>query len=261
MLQDKNFSSIAKRLSSTPLNGSSLDFFEFAQKISRASTVQTGDPNQSKNGPNAFTGQDYLAALSARPDPLLSFEWVAFVVDPAGNQVSIPWYYIDTFQAPTLSIEASPVFRSGVVKNYAGSITCSSLTLGLYTDSSGAAIAFASKWYAAVFGSELGIYKVPGSYKKTVKLFLHDARRRVVCEFTFFGCFPASWSGYGLENSGSNPLVTTLEVNVDWLSIGEHQEEDFSSNVLSQGESLRRQSSASFANSPLSRIFARSSPL
>lgn len=242
-------------MSGLPLRGRAASLVDLAQRVSRASQdIQGLIGGQQRSQPNGFTSSDYLASIAARADPILTYEWVAYVVDPTGA-TSIPWQYIDTFQAPTLSIEQSPVFRSGKTHYYPGSVTCSTLTLGLYTDASGAAMAFASNWAAAAFSPNLGIYQLPSKTKKTVKLYIHDAKRRVVCSMSFFGCFPTSYSGYGLENTGSNPLVTNLEVSVDGMSIGEHTETEFASAALSTSYEARLKSSVDeFRRAPLSRI-------
>jgi len=200
------------------------NFNQLTSRVKSLSTIFTGIPgsdlqsNVDEQNSNEFTRQNTLEAIQSREDPQLSVDWVAYIVDNS-NDLNLPWFYIDTLQLPSLTIEASPIFRNGRTHFYAGSAAISQMTLGLYTDISGKSLSAVSSWAAQVYDAKHGTYQVPAAYKKTIKVWLYDARRRVVCEFAYYGCWPTSYNGYNLEATGSTPLLTTLELSVDSMSI------------------------------------------
>lgn len=172
-----------------------------------------GQGNLPPQAPSSLQG-----ALSRR-DPILSVDWIAIVVDRA-NPKAIDWYYIDALQTPSLNFEPQTVFRNGKMQHYAGPVSVNNLDITLYTDASGASMKFASSWFNSVFDNNSGNYRLPKDYKKDVYVYLYDAARQTLCEFKFFGCFPTSWGSYSLESASASPIPTTLELTVDFFSIG-----------------------------------------
>lgn len=172
-----------------------------------------GQANLPPQGPSVLEG-----ALSRR-DPILSVDWIGIVVDRA-NPGALDWYYIDAIQTPSLNFEPQTVFRNGKMQHYAGPVSVNNLDITLYTDASGAAMKFASSWFGAVYDNNNGNYRLPKDYKKDILVYMYDAARQTLCEFKFFGCFPTSWGSYNLESAQANTIPTTMELTVDFFSIG-----------------------------------------
>lgn len=171
---------------------------------------------------NEYTRQNYAEVIRGRDDPQMSTDWVAAVLGKGTDPtVNIPWFYIDTLNTPSLSFETDGVFRDGTMKNFAGGFSVQGgLTLGLYTDISAKSVSQATQWFSDVMDAKMRTYSLPSDYKRNVKLYLHDPRRRIVLEVTYFGCFPTSISGWQMDNASSSPLVTTVELSVDYVSVG-----------------------------------------
>lgn len=190
-------------------------------QVDNVSKFINGLTNPSVNNPKEpVSGEgkrNRLEAMSARGDPLLSVDWLGLVMDH--GRESINWAYLDTIQTPSITIEPRTVFRGGTMKHYAGPISVDSMNISLYTDSTGNAMKLASSWLSSVYDNEFGNYKRPSEYKKQIWLYMFDAARKTVCLMKFYGCFPTSWSSYGMESSGSNPIPTSLTLSVDSVSI------------------------------------------
>jgi hypothetical protein len=185
------------------------------------SATGLGDPTQrsSPDLPSVVEGGT-LAKLAGRSDPILSVDWLAFVVDPEGSNAStIDPYYIDAVQTASLRIQPRTVYRSGIEKNYAGPLSVDNLTISLYTDRTGKAVKFASSWFNATYNSRNGDFRLPKEYKKNVQVVFFDPAKIALYTFTFIGCFPSSLPSYTLDGNGSNPIVTQLDLSVDDIAI------------------------------------------
>jgi hypothetical protein len=166
------------------------------------------------------TKADFKKKMQARGDPLLSFEWVAFVNPVVSeNDSIIDPIYIETLQTPHLSFDVHTVFREGKAKNYAGAFSCDGIAITFFTDTTAQAFQFASSWFDSVFDSKTGNYRMPSQYKRNVVCIVHDARRNALVKFTFIGCFPVSWDSYAMNGSSSEPLTTTMQLSVDHISV------------------------------------------
>lgn len=166
------------------------------------------------------TKADFKKKMEARKDPLLSFEWVAFVNPNVNeNDSIIDPIYIESLQTPHLSFDINTVFREGKSKNYAGAFSCDGIAISFFTDASAQSFQFASSWFDAVFDSTTGNYRMPSQYKRNVVCIIHDARRNALVKFTFIGCFPVSWDAYALSGNSSEPLQTSMQLSVDHVCV------------------------------------------
>lgn len=169
--------------------------------------------------PNPYTQTNFLEKLKECGDPLLSFEWVAVILD--GTTEVIEPIYINSIQTPSFNIETHSVYRDGTMNNYAGAFSVGDLTIGLLTTNNSKAFNLASNWMNSICcfsmpdNGKRGFYLMPADYKKTIHLFFHDISRGVALEMRFIGCFPKSWESYSLSSSSSDALETTLTLSVD----------------------------------------------
>jgi len=174
-------------------------------------------PGQAKspgNAPNSFTKMNALQAASGRGDPVLTHEWVAVIIDKENPNVLNP-IYIESMKAPTLSFDVDHKYVNGRNHSYAGIMAVDSMTIQLYADYTGTAYKLASSWWEDTIVNESGNFRLPSRYKKTVKLFVHDAKKGVIVEFEFGGCFPTAFDGNQWEYTSSDPQPVTLTLSVD----------------------------------------------
>lgn len=179
--------------------------------------LKSGYNQDVRNRPNAFTEANSLSRASARGDPILGYEWIAVIID-RGNPAVIEPVYIESISTPSISFEQKVVFRDGSNYNYAGTKSVGPMTIALHNDDTGRAFKLASSWFESVYDSQSGTYRVPSSYKKTVKLFVHDAARGVVAAFYFLGVWPSSWNGGNWDQS-SDPTQVILTLSVDRMYV------------------------------------------
>jgi hypothetical protein len=173
------------------------------------------DPYQSLTSePNGFTKQDFLREMLARPDPLLSFEWIGVLQDAANPTGVIPSIYIDAIDTPSLSIDKTGVFRQGSNTFFAGVQSVSEVSVTLYSDRTGKAMRFASSWFDHTIANANGNYNLPRDYKKELIIYMFDVERRVVVSLHLHGVFPINWDPYALNDS-AEPLKTRLTLSVD----------------------------------------------
>jgi len=172
---------------------------------------------QPENEPNAFTQAHVLQKVLSRGDPILNYEWIAVIVDPANPTVINP-IYIESLSAPSMSFDQKVVFRDGTNYNYAGTKSIGQMTIGLHMDSTGSAMKLASSWVESVYDSPTGTFMTPSNYKKTVKLFVHDAKRGVIACFYFLGVWPINWNPNTWDQSQNNSLLN-LSLSVDCMFV------------------------------------------
>ena len=188
---------------------------DFVNKLAGSGTTPAG-----ARAPSGKGALNRLQDVAARSDPLLSVDWVGLVMDGNNPTGAINWAYLDAIATPDLSIEATSVFRSGKMKHYAGVFSVGTMTLTFYTDRENKTMKFVSSWFNAIYNNKTGNFSLPKEYKKQVHLYFIDSANQEVASMRFFGCFPTSLSSYNLENGSSNPIVTTLTLSVDSVSIG-----------------------------------------
>lgn len=186
-----------------------------------------GNPSFLPSPPLPTPVQDgALSKLSARGDPVLSIDWLAYITEPEGG-IPIDPYYIDAVQTSSLRAQTRTVYRAGIDKNYAGPLSVDNLTISLYTDSSGKAPKFASSWFYAVYDQRNGNFRLPKEYKKNIQVVFFDSAKIALYSFTFVGCYPTSLPSYSLEGGNPTPLSTQLDLSVDDILIDVADQEFF----------------------------------
>ena len=169
------------------------------------------------NEPNVLTKASSLSAALNRGDPVLSYEWVALIVDPA-NPMTIEPIYIESLQAPTVSFDQKMRFADGANLAYAGAMSVGQMSITLMADAYGKAFKLANNWIFSVYDQESGGFYAPSDYKKSVKLFIHDAKKGVIVQFDFLGVWPVSWNGH-TWGQNSDPAPVQLSLSVDRVRV------------------------------------------
>jgi len=169
---------------------------------------------------NSFTAQHFLRIMLSRGDPLLAFEWVGFINDPANPAGILPSIYVDAIDTPSLQYEKNSLYKAGINTSYAGALSVSELGLTLYSDTTGKAFRVASSWFGAVRANESGNYRLPRDYKKEIVVYIFDAKRKAVVSMHIHGTFPVAWEQYSL-NESADPLRTRLQLSVDTVEFRE----------------------------------------
>lgn len=170
--------------------------------------------------PNPFTAKHFLEEMLQRPDPLLSFEWVAVFNDPGNFRELIPSVYIEEVDTPTISLDKTQIHRAGTNISFAGVQSVSEVSVTLYSDRTGAAFHFASSWFNRTLTNSSGNFSLPKDYKKELVIYMFDVRRRVVVALHMHGVYPSNWDSYSL-NASSDPLRTRLTLSVDSIEFEE----------------------------------------
>jgi hypothetical protein len=169
------------------------------------------------NEPNVLTKASSLSAALNRGDPVLSYEWVALIVDPA-NPMTIEPIYIESLQAPTISFDQKMRFADGANLAYAGAMSVGQMSITLMADAYGKAFKLANNWIFSIYDQESGGFYAPSDYKKSVKLFIHDAKKGVIVQFDFLGVWPVSWNGH-TWGQNSDPAPVQLSLSVDRVRV------------------------------------------
>lgn len=207
--------SVVSSIAGTALSGPVKDYNTFMGTITNA--IQDpfnsiGDVASMFGVRNPYAQQNTLQVLQNRGEPVLSFEWLAAIIDPNPTS-TLPWYYIDTIQTPGLQLAQHDQYFNGLTKKFASSLTVDSLELGLFTDQNAATFNFADAWFNSTYRTD-GYFSLASKYKKDVILFILDQYRKTVIDIRFIGCWPASYPGYQLD-SQNNVVETRLSLSVD----------------------------------------------
>jgi hypothetical protein len=161
-----------------------------------------------------------IAQVSSRGDPVLSYEWEGFIIDPS-NPEPIPSVYIESMQLPNIQFEMDHRYFHGRNLSYAAKILTDNLSIQLYNDRTGFAAALVSSWAEETFVTESGGFKLPIEYKKSVYVRVHDAKHRQVYSLMFNGCFPTSMGhSSAMDYRSSEPNSLVLNLSVDSVHIG-----------------------------------------
>lgn len=203
------------KLAGTVLSGPVKDYNNFMGMITGAiqdPLGSVGDVATALGMKNPYAMQNTLSMMQRRGDPVLSFEWLAVIVDP--NPVSaLPWYYIDTLTTPGLTVAQQDQHFNGLSKKYAGTMTVDSLQLGLFTDSAAATFSYANDWFSSTYRKD-GFYSLPSQYKRDVILFVLDSKKNTVIDIRFVGCWPTNYNAYTWD-AQNNVVDTQLTLSVD----------------------------------------------
>lgn len=161
---------------------------------------------------NPYASQNTLEHLQRRGEPVLSFEWLAVVLDPNPSS-SLPWYYIDTITCPGMSIAQQSNYFNGLTKHYAGNVQIDQLELGLFTDKAAVTFNYAAQWFNGTYRTD-GFFNLPSRYKRDVILYVLDEKRKTIIDIRFIGCWPTNYAPYQLD-SNNNVVETRLTLSVD----------------------------------------------
>lgn len=205
----------ANGLLSTPVNKFNTFLDKVASRLS-PSRALLGRP---------YARQNVLQVMQQRGDPVLSFDWIAVIIDPTVNVgKQMPWQYIDGLTTPSLAVDQHSLFFNGLTKKFASVYSAGSITLKLFTDTKAKSFNYANYWIRSTYRED-GFYGLSKSYKKDIQVFILDPTREIVVDLRFFGCFPTSWESYTLDAS-NGILETTMQVSVDEMFM--NYDSDFS---------------------------------
>ena len=165
---------------------------------------------------NAYARQNYLEKLNSRQDPILSIDWIAVVIDNQllNTNYQMPWYYIDEIQVPTQALATENRRVNGLERNYVSYYQSLTTSAKFYTDISGKTFNYANQWIRSAFRTD-NFFGLPSDYKKDIQIYILDSTRKCVVDFRLKGCFINSWESYQLTQTGSEHLVTSLNLQVD----------------------------------------------
>lgn len=162
-----------------------------------------------------YAKQNVLDAVSSRGDPITNFDWIAVVVNKSVSlNTTLPWYYINHIQLPGPSLGSEEKYVDGRLKKYATLFTLDSVSIRLFSDTTGAAFNFANDWFRATYRDD-NLYQLPSVYKKNIYVFILDPTRDVVLDIQLIGCKPTNWAGYSLGSDSSSALETSMTLDVD----------------------------------------------
>lgn len=197
------------------LTGPVKSFNDFMGRINSAITDplgSVGDLATMAGLANPYAKQNTLQVMQGRGEPVLSFDWLAVVVDP-NPSTSIPWYFIDTLTTPGMQVGQQELHFNGINKKYAGQLSVDSVALGLFTDSNAATFNYAYDWFTSTVRTD-GFYNLPSKYKRDVILYVLDAKRKTIIDIRFVGCWPTSYDSYSFD-AQNNIVETRLTLSVD----------------------------------------------
>ncbi len=222
------------------------DYKQFLAKVN--STGSAVSSASSTNGfkygegtsANAYARQNVLQVMQGRGDPVLAFDWIAVILDPTVNSSKqLPWQYIDKLATPALSIDVQQLFRNGKNLKFASAFSAESISLTLYTDVAGVGINYANNWVRSVYRSD-SFYNLSKNYKRDIQIYMLDAKRSVVVDIRFVGCFPTAWDSYALSSDGSI-LETNLTLSVDDIKVSYETDTSAAKTSLSSTFGLNEQ--------------------
>lgn len=164
---------------------------------------------------NTYANQNVLEVMSTRTDPVTNFDWIAVVVNKGLSlNTTIPWYYINDIQTPSLSLSAADKYRAGRLVKFAELFTVDSCNIKIYSDTTGQAFNFCNDWVRSAYRDD-DLYQLPSAYKKDIIVYILDVKRQIVVDVKLVGCFPTSWAGYNLSSGAASALETSLTLSVD----------------------------------------------
>ena len=131
---------------------------------------------------NAYAKQNVLQAMQARPDPVLSFDWIGVILDSGFKSTGLPWQYIDAITAPSREVASHELHFNGLDKKFAAKPSVGNIQIKLYTDRAATTFNYAELWFNATYRRD-GYYNLPSKYKKDIAVFVLDSRRQVVVDF------------------------------------------------------------------------------
>lgn len=205
----------ATTLLNAGLSGGSRSINSFVNQLTgQGDTVAGGLVTAAFNEVNPYGKQNVLSRMLARPDPILSCDWIAVVQNATSP---IGWEYIDTFNAPEMSIETHQHMVNAVSVHTASNRSIGQISMGLYTDRRAMSINWALSWFRSTHRPD-GFFGLPSTYKRDIVLYMLDQHRKTVVDFVFHGCVPISYGSYDLNGDG-NILNTSLTLSVDDVSI------------------------------------------
>lgn len=156
-----------------------------------------------------------LATGLRRPDPLLTFRWVAKTV-PFGDQFNVTPAYLETFELPFNNVKSEGVFFGGGYNYFPSFHDVSAFNVTFYGDSKGDTLRYLMYWKSQVKSFETGLYKLPGEYKRQWDVVLLDPKGTPVVEATLSGCWPADTGQVSLTyDDGSGRITFNQNFSLD----------------------------------------------
>jgi hypothetical protein len=176
-------------------------------------------------------GKNNLTQMMARKDPLFSIDWTAHVIDNS-NIEPIPSVYIEELQIPLIQVDNKPVYRSGYMLNYSGTVSTGNSTIKLYNDRSGRALRFAQSWLNLIHSQSTGNFGLPSEYKKTIRVYIRDTKQQAVYIIDMLGCWPTSINQSQLTGGAAELIPISMDLSVDRIRIDTSTNLDLGSSVL-----------------------------
>ena len=195
---------------------------------------------------SAAVGDD-LAGINARGDALQNWCWYALlpeiIVDTTIEK--LPWYYVQTTNAPQRNIAFESVTVNGHPVSYPESYSVDQLQLGLFMDSTNKAHKWLTAWQSLILGYDdpslprnQGMWGLPASYKKDINIVLLNAQKQQMINFKYINCWPSAPTSLDLVSSSAEAIVQNVSFLAEDVSLTIYESKGLVSPTSSPGAQI-----------------------
>lgn len=176
---------------------------------------------------SAALGDSY-AGINSRGDALQSWNWYAILPDInyEGRIVSLPWYYAQSSNIPSRSIQSNSHNVNGHPIHYPESYSVEQLQLGLFMDDSNKTQHWLKAWESTIVGTEnpkisgnQGMWGLPAEYKKEINIVVLNSTKEVALNFKYLNCWPATHANPELVSGSGEAMLNTVSFLVEDVHI------------------------------------------
>lgn len=152
-----------------------------------------------------------LAQLQALPDPLLNFRWVV-----QESFAGLPKSYVERVDLPFSNIQVREgIYNASSFTYFPGFHNISAFSMSFYEDKNATVLSWINQWKNKIKDFNTGLYKLPSTYKRDLKVHLLDQTGEDVMIVQLKGLFPAETSNLPLEYTSSNRITIEQQFSCD----------------------------------------------
>jgi hypothetical protein len=161
-----------------------------------------------------------FSIIDSLPDPLLSWKWVCTFLPTFDGANGIPVAYVENVSLPFASISPKAgLFGGGTYTYYPAFEDISAFDVVFYEDKFMGTTKWIKSWYDAIRNPANGAYYLPTSYKRDMRLELHNQEGSKVAEVVLQNIWPTAKGNWDMDYTSDSRLQVHQNFSIDSAKI------------------------------------------
>lgn len=157
-----------------------------------------------------------LQQVRARPDPLLSFQWLCL---DGSLPFDHPNEYLESIDLPFNNIKSDGVYVGSGYTCYPLAHEVEAFTATFYEDYYAASTTWLQDWKSRIKNFSTGVYGLPKDYKKTMTVGLLTTKGDIALQYKLIGIWPTSTASLSLNYNESGRITVSQTFSIDDVEI------------------------------------------